>query len=304
MTVAILLSTYNGDRHLPALLASVAAQTHADWRLVVRDDGSVDGTRGKLEEFAAAHPGRVHVQAGPNLGAVPSFLTLLARSEADADVVAFCDQDDVWHPTKLARAVVHLDARKAGPALYCTRARLVDDALRPTGLSPLVRHIGFDYALFENAAIGCTTAFNRAAHQLIVSRLPERAGVVVHDWWCYLVVAALGEVFYDPEPSVDYRLHGGNEIGLPKNPLSAAVAQLRRLIRQPGSFFEPHRQAAALLERFGDQLDPERRAIVEAVVTAKPHLGPRLRLALTGPVRRQRRLDVVVARTLIALGLY
>lgn len=304
MTVAVLLATYNGERHLPALLDSLAAQTHADWRLVVRDDGSWDATVARLHAFAAAHPGKVSIETGPNLGAVAGFLALLRRPQADADAVAFCDQDDVWHPDKLARAVGQLSSRLDVPSLYFTRARLVDDGLRPLGLSPPFDRVGFDYALFENAAIGCTTVLNRAAHRLIVSRLPDPASVVVHDWWCYLVVSALGEVFYDPSPSVDYRLHGGNVIGLPQGPVRAVATQLRRLLRSPRAFYQPHRQASALLEHFGDLLPAQKKTLVEALVEAKSRPIRRLRFALTGPVRRQRPADGLIARALIAAGFY
>ena len=305
MSVAILLSTYNGERHLPALLDSVAAQTEPDWRLVVRDDGSTDGTLEQVRQFAAAHPGRVHVEAGSNLGAAASFMTLLGSPEAAADVVAFCDQDDVWHPDKVARAVAHL--RKAGtsPALYCSRAVLVDASLQRVGLSPPFDRIGFDFALFENVAIGCTTALNRAGHQLIAGRLPPAGGVVVHDWWCYLVIAALdGQLFCDPEPSVDYRLHGENVIGLPRGVVSGIVHQVRRLARNPRRFFEPSRQAQSLLTCFGDVLTPSRRAVVEELLAAKVNRLRRLRFALFGPVRRQRFADQLVARVLIAAGLH
>jgi len=305
MTVAVLLSTFNGDRHLPALLESLAAQTHRDWRLVIRDDGSRDSTLTRLQGFSSAHPGKVSIEAGPNLGAVASFLALLNRPEAaDAEAVAFCDQDDVWHPDKLARAVDRLSGQLERPALYFTRARLVDDSLRPLGLSPLYDGVGFDHALFENAAMGCTTVFNRAAQRLLVSWTPEPTRVVLHDWWCYLLVSALGEVFYDPSPSVDYRLHGGNVIGLPESPVAAVTTQLRRLLRAPDRFYQPHRQAEALLEGFGDRLSPERKALVQAMVDAKSRPLRRMRFALTGPVRRQRPLDALIARALIALGLY
>jgi glycosyltransferase involved in cell wall biosynthesis len=304
MTVAVLLSTYNGDRHLPALLDSLVAQTHRDWRLVVRDDGSRDDTVARLQAFASAHRGKVFIEAGANQGAVASFLALLRRPEAAAEAVAFCDQDDVWHPDKLARALARLSPRPEVPQLYFTRARLVDGELRPVGLSPRFDRVGFDYALFENAAIGCTSVLNGAAHRLLVSRLPDVGSVVVHDWWCYLVVSAVGDVFYDPSPSVDYRLHGGNVIGLPRGPVAAVTAQLRRLLRSPRAFYQPHRQAAALLECFGDLLAPEKKTLLETLVQAKSHPLRRVRFALTGPVRRQRPADIAIARALIALGLY
>jgi glycosyltransferase involved in cell wall biosynthesis len=305
MSVVILLSTYNGERHLPALLDSIAAQTEPDWRVVVRDDGSTDGTLAQVRQFAAAHPGRVHIEAGSNLGAAASFMALLGHPEAVADFVAFCDQDDVWHPDKLARAVARLRTAGTVPALYCSRAVLVDASLQRLGLSPPFRSVGFDFALFENVAMGCTTVLNRAGHHLIAGSMPPAGGVVVHDWWCYLVIAALdGQLFCDPEPSVDYRLHGDNVIGLPRGVISGVIDQARRLARNPRRFFEPSRQAQSLLTCFGDALAPARRAVVEDLLAAKVHPLRRFRFALLGPVRRQRFADQLVARVLIAAGLH
>ena len=52
--VDILLATYNGARYLPELLASLEAQTFRDWRLIVRDDGSSDGSLTLVEDWTAA----------------------------------------------------------------------------------------------------------------------------------------------------------------------------------------------------------------------------------------------------------
>lgn len=304
MNVAILLSTHDGARYLPSLLDSLAAQTWPSWRLVVRDDGSKDDTRRILDAFAAAHPGRVEVEAGDNLGAAASFLRLLGRRDLAADAVALCDQDDVWHPDKLERAVARLRGRGATPCLYCSRVELVDADLRPLGLSPLVRGWGFESALFENVAIGCTIVLNRAASDLLAERLPAADAVGAHDWWCYLAVAAVGEVVYDPRPTLGYRLHGGNAVGLPVTDLGRLAQQARRLRREPSAFFPIHRQAAALLEQLGDLLPPARRRLVAELVACRDRPLRRLRLALRAPVRRQRRLDAAVARLLIALGAF
>lgn len=304
MNVAILLSTHDGSPYLPRLLDSLAAQTWPAWRLVVRDDGSSDDTWRILEDFAAAHPGRIALEGGEHLGATASFLRLLGRPEIDADAVALCDQDDVWHPDKLERAMRRLEGRDATPCLYCSRVELVDAALRPLGRSPLVRRWGFESALFENVAIGCTVVVNRAAFDLLSRRVPAAEGVGAHDWWCYLAVAAVGEVLYDPRPTLDYRLHGRNAVGLPVTRLARLAQQARRFRREPGSFFPIHRQAASLLALFGDLLPPARRRLVAELVACRERPARRLGLALRAPVRRQRRLDAIVARLLIAAGRY
>ena len=304
MNVAILLSTYNGARYLPAQLASLAVQSHKAWRLYVRDDGSSDGTLELIRRFADAHPGRVEAEAGSNLGAVASFLALLGRTDIDADAFAFCDQDDVWYPDKIERAVAWLQTAGDQAALLCTRVRLVDAELRPKGFSPLIRSWGFEHALFENIAMGCTTVLNRRAQMLLAGRLPPAKDITVHDWWCYLAIAAVGRVHFDPQPSLDYRLHQGNVIGLTTGRAAEILRQLRLFARNPRTFFQTHRQIASLLARFGDLLSEPQRRLATELVEFKGHPLPRLLLAVRAPVRRQRRFDAVVTRALVALGMY
>ena len=214
--VTILLSTFNGVRHLAAQLDSFAAQTLTRWRLLWRDDGSSDGTPDAIERFASVLPaGRVVRSSGSgvHLGVFDSFLALLAEA-SDAPAVALADQDDVWLPEKLARA---LDALAAAdpeiPALYCSALTVVDQDLRPIGTSLPLRHDpGFPGALLQNIASGCTMVLNQAAVRAVLKAARPHHGV--HDWWIYLLVTAIdGQVLFDPAPSMLYRQHGANAIG-------------------------------------------------------------------------------------------
>lgn len=239
--VAILLSTYNGERFLPEQLASLTAQTHADWSLHWRDDGSFDRSVAMVRDFAAtigpprarAQPSIERAREHPSqgrLGATGSFLFLLraARSD-DAAFYAFADQDDVWLTDKLARAVAALAPIPAGtPALYCARQILVDETLTRIGLSPAVAHKpGFPSALIQNIAAGCTIVLNRAAAEIVLSGMPPASAY--HDWWCYLVVAAAGgEVVHDPEPAILYRQHASNVVGARATLIARGIAALFR----------------------------------------------------------------------------
>jgi glycosyltransferase involved in cell wall biosynthesis len=229
--VAILMGTRNGARFLAAQLASIAAQSHAAWRLHVSDDGSEDATRAILAGFAAGPgAGRVALRDGPGRGFAANYLALAGDPEIRADFYAFADQDDVWHPDRLARGVARLAALPPGvPALTGGRTRLVDAAGRPLGLSPEFRAPpGFGNALVQSIAGGNTMLFNAAAKRLFEA-VPGVA-VVAHDWWAYqLVSGAGGTVIYDPRPSVDYRQHGGNLIGGNQG-IRARLARLRLLV--------------------------------------------------------------------------
>ena len=112
-TIAILLCTYNGASFLPAQLASLAAQSFTNWRLFVSDDGSTDETLAVVAEHKEQlGTGLVDIRNGPRQGFVKNFLSLACDPALSFDYYAYCDQDDVWEPGKLARAVDACRARR------------------------------------------------------------------------------------------------------------------------------------------------------------------------------------------------
>ncbi len=229
--IAVLLSTYNGERFLREQLDSLLAQTCRDWVLFWRDDGSADATRRLLRGFAEG-PGKgrcVETGSPERLGPTSSFLGLLRTAlPGDFDAYAFADQDDVWLSEKLARGLRALrTARGERPALYCARQVYVDERLRRLGASCVVRHTGLPAALTQNIATGCTVMLNRAAATLVAQSRPPAASY--HDWWAYLMVAAVeGAVLTDDEPAVLYRQHRDNLVGAPLSMPRRSVAALRR----------------------------------------------------------------------------
>lgn len=299
--VAVLLSTFNGAAFLSEQLASLGKQHEADVFLHARDDCSQDDTVAVLRAHADRWPELARVESGENLGVARSFFTLLATAP-HADYFAFCDQDDVWLPDKLARAVAAI-AREGGPALYCSNVTLVDENLAPFGNSPAQSDTRLAHLLFENIAIGCTVVLNRAAREVILAQDPGEAAVM-HDWWCALVIAALGHVHYDPQSSILYRQHGKNVVGQRGNALTQAAGEAVRFLRGRERFYRIHRQSGALLALYGPAMRASDRGHIERLVASKVTLGRRLAYALAGPVVRRRRLDALVVRCLIAAGWY
>jgi glycosyltransferase involved in cell wall biosynthesis len=275
--VAILLSTYNGARYLREQLDSLLAQSHREWTLYWRDDGSTDATVAILQDFAGrAGQGRCVHCAGPaeRLRPTASFIALL-RAVAPAlgadDAVAFADQDDVWLPEKLARGLAALQNHLAGsrgapaPALYCARQILVDAALHRIGLSAgLRRPAAFPAALTQNVTTGCTIMLNRAAARLVAGSRPPSA--TLHDWWCYLLVTAAGGAVLDDDAAVVmYRQHAGNMVGAPRSMWHRGLAALRR---GPSVFMNVLRQHVRALLEQRELLSPSALAQVAAIDTA------------------------------------
>lgn len=279
-TVAILLCSYNGQRYLSAQLDSIAAQTHPNWVVWVSDDGSQDDTLSVLAEYRSKWPdGRLSIVQGPRQGFVANFLSLTCNNGIQADYYAYCDQDDVWEADKLQRALDWLQTVAEGvAALYGSRTRLVDAENHALGLSPLfTRQPCFAHALTQNFASGNAMVFNLAACRLLRAAGQDVA-VVAHDWWLYLLVTgAGGKVCYDPVPSLRYRQHSGNLVGM-KTHWLARLLRLRT-VREvwQGAFRQGNdRQVQALQQQWG-ALTPASQQLLKVFAHARNQwLIPRL----------------------------
>jgi glycosyltransferase involved in cell wall biosynthesis len=295
--VQILLSTYNGAEFLPELLESLDAQSLQDFHLRVRDDGSTDGTLAILDEYTRHRPATV--QRGAHLGVPQSFFRALHDAEPGADFFAYCDQDDVWLPSKVARAVECLSrANPAVPALYCSALTPVDVRLEPIGKPrPSTKALGFLNALVENRVSGCTMMFNRAAWELLTRSTPRAA--LMHDHWAYLVVSAFGAVHFDPEPSLLYRQHDRNTVGMPRGLWSRVRNFQKRRGMSP--LFSQAEEFRAL---YGGALDDALLAALDRFLASRQTLSRRLRYALCADTYRQRLVDDVAHRAMVALGYF
>jgi len=214
--VAILMSTYNGEKYLVEQLESIAAQTHKNWVLYVSDDGSSDSTiqiLSKYQDEWSKH--RLFIQQGPSKGFAANFLSLATNSKIHADFYAYSDQDDIFETNKLERAIKSLKEKSLlVPALYCSRTILINDLNKNIGESPNYKKPpSFENALTQNMASGNTMVFNNATRELL-KRIKYPEEIVYHDWSTYLLVTGCGgTVYYDTVSTVRYRQHDDNQLG-------------------------------------------------------------------------------------------
>jgi glycosyltransferase involved in cell wall biosynthesis len=293
--VCILMGVYLGAAFLPAQLASIGAQSHRNWALIAADDSPHDdGGAGLIADFAAVHPDRaIACRPGARAGFARNFLTLLQAVPADMPFAALCDQDDVWFPDKLARAVAMLATLPGDePALYCARTVICDEDLHQIGLSPqFARPPDFRNALVQSIGGGNTMVLNRAAIDLAAAAAAETAAIgdpVAHDWWLYqLVTGCGGRVLRDSQPALFYRQHGGNLIGAN---LSAMARASRLLALLGGRFRRWNDTGLAALGASRHRLTPQAQAILARFEAARS--GPvwrRLRALRASGVFRQGR---------------
>jgi hypothetical protein len=238
--VSVALGTHNGARYLREQLESILAQSHPVDEIVLSDDASGDGTVELAERVLAEHrstdaatPALVVLRNPVALGVTPNFEQALRA--ASGDLIALCDQDDVWHPDRIARALAEFDARP-GLDLVAAEARLVDEAGAPLG-SSLLETLGVDEA--TRTRLGTDAAFAEllkrnlltGATMLVSRALVERAAPFpaswVHDEWLSIVASVGGGIAVVAEPVIDYRQHGANQIGVSRLGAGGKVARLR-----------------------------------------------------------------------------
>ncbi len=276
-SVAILLCTYHGQHYLSDQLDSLANQTYQNWVVRASDDGSRDDTRAILDRYSRQWGrDRLSVDKGPAQGFALNFLSLTCNSDIGADYYAYSDQDDIWEADKLQRAIDCLRQVPSGvPALYCSRTRLVDADNCEIGLSPLFsKPPSFANALMQNIGGGNTMVFNDAARRLLCEAGPQ-VDVVLHDWWVYLLISGCGgSIFYDAYPSLRYRQHGGNVVGMNAG-WRARFDRVRML--WSGWFRDLSDRNIEALLRVRGRLTPENRAVFDLFSSARNRwLLPRL----------------------------
>jgi hypothetical protein len=291
--VVILLALYQGAAQLREQLDSLAGQIHADWSLIVSDDGSTDAGPDVLRQFARQHPDRVvTLIEGPRMGFAQNFLHLLRAADPDTPFVSFCDQDDVWLPEKTARAVEALrQVPPDVPAMYCGRTLHCDEDLSPLRPSPLFRRPpSFRNALVQNIGGGNTVVLNNAALRMLATASLRIESIVSHDWWMYqMVTGAGGTVIYEREPGLLYRQHAGNAVGAN----GTARTALQRLARvMEGRFRDWNDQNIEALKANAGLLTPEHREVLDTFADAREApIFQRIRLLSGIGLHRQNRRD-------------
>ncbi len=205
-TIAVVVPSYNGERFLPATLASVAAQTLPASEVIVVDDGSHDGSVAIAERAGV----RVLQQQNAGPGAARNRGVAASRSE----LIAFLDADDVFAPDKLARQVEALAAMPDAAAV-CSDATLLGgarDGDRKNAGHRVPTRLAFHDLLRGNPVILSSVLVRRAAIERAGGFDEDRVLIATEDYdlWLRLLADERAYFAYVDAPLLQYRVHGGN----------------------------------------------------------------------------------------------
>ncbi len=273
--IEILMAVYNGENFIAKQIESILWQEQKDWKLLIHDDGSTDGTVSIAEEYQQKYPDKIQIlQDGICTGgAKHNFMHLLKHSKAP--YVMFADQDDVWQENKVKEAYKKIREMETlygtnTPLLVHGDLKVVDEKLDLIDSSMFSmqklegkRNQLADF-LVQNNVTGCTVIMNRALIRLC-NEMPGDA--IMHDWWLALIAAAFGKVGFMEEACIFYRQHAHNTEGA-KN-LKDIRYSLEKVFQKKeirNTLELTYRQAECFQKIFGKDLTKEQSDMVDAYV--------------------------------------
>ncbi len=216
-TIDILLATYNGEDYIKEQLDSIINQTYTNIQILINDDCSTDTTKEILQEYEQKDS-RIKVKYNSkNIGYKKNFEELLKRVEHQYFMLS--DQDDYWLPEKVEKSLKKIEKENAD--LVFTDLQVVNENLKEITPS-LVKYMKFkknikkynDYRLvfLRNCVTGCTIISKK---ELIQKYIPiPQEYPMVHDWWIALIISQQGKLSFLDEPTIKYRQHGDNQLGI------------------------------------------------------------------------------------------
>ena len=215
--IAIVLGFYEGYEFINKQLQSIFDQTHQNFIIFVSDDNSKNSF--SIEKLNISERNKKKIRVGfrnKNIGYAKNFLNALVSINDYFDYYAFSDQDDIWYPEKLEKAIKSLEEYPDNQAnLYGSRTELIgaSEEIKLGQSIEFKKYPSFQNALTQNIFGGNTMVFNRTAFDLICSTKINQK-IIAHDWWCYQIISgAGGNVFYDKNIYLKYRQHNTNLIG-------------------------------------------------------------------------------------------
>ena len=252
------MCTYNGVRFLDEQLMSIVSQSRQPDEVVVCDDCSTDSTVVRLKEFAASAPFPVHIHENPTrLGSTKNFERAIGL--CGGDIIALCDQDDIWCSQKL-QATEKRFVQNSNVGLVFTDAEIVDIKSNALGCN-LWDTLDFDKTLQarmksgaafgilsqRQLVTGATMAFRSEFRDLV---LPIPLGIaLIHDGWIALMISLVATLDLIDQPTMKYRQHDTQQFGAVLNAAPEIPTGILERAKIRYSFAEEIKKLEAVRER-------------------------------------------------------
>ncbi len=278
----------------------MALENYSDIKVLIRDDGSTDGTLDILREYSEKYG--FEIIEGENLGLNLSMYELMRHRDRTCAYYSFSDQDDVWLPEKLKRAVDALSKFEDDtPALYSACSHITDDKLEIKGHTLIPkRKLSFYNAMIQNICPGHSEVCNNAFMNILSEKYSP--DMMVIDYWAYLLASCIGEVVFDKKPTTLYRQHGKNAIGCEHSLIKTLKIRCSR-VRSKVSVLNAT-QLKALCEVSSDIMPEEYKKEANDFFKSQRSFFTRFAYLFRSKVYRQTRAETLIFRLMYLFGRY
>lgn len=242
LNVSVVMATYNGEKYIKEQLASIENQTFLPFEVIVVDDASIDCTADIIEDFAKTSKLNIKLYKNrENTGYLENFKKGLTL--AKGDVVALCDQDDIWESEKIETVSdIFENDNVSGVAVGF---KFIDEngsdyksdflkegyfAFVEKEPKTRISKISLKQITKRNIAPGCACAFGKQAVDMFLSGCVDG---LPHDYQLSAVAAAMDGLYFYNRPLTRYRIHGNNTLGLkPLNQTRLDIAEEKSKLGQ------------------------------------------------------------------------
>lgn len=300
-TIQILMSTYNGEKYLKEQLDSIINLNEFELiKVLIRDDGSTDGTRDILKEYEEKYD--FEIILGTNIGITRSIFELLKNSDENCKLFALSDQDDIWMKDKFYNVMQkHYNSDNTEPIMYASISEVVSEDIKHIGTTLIPKkEVGFYNAMVQNITPGHTQVYNRRLVELLVNK--KFKDVVVVDWWIYLVASGCGKIIFEPKCTVKHRQHNNNSVGYQNNGVKKLINRIKKLKRKDANSIS--KQLKSLFDIYGDILKDDYKNELSLYLNNLQNTLSRIQYILKAKVYRQTIIETIIFKILYIIGKY
>ena len=312
--VNIILSTYNGEKYIETQLDSILNQTYQNIDIYVHDDGSNDHTLEivKLVSKKNNTNKKIIIQDGEKKLGYPECFIKTLLDAGKADYYAFSDQDDIWNPDKIERAVKSLNECKSvndKPVLYYAAVDYYDDKLNfkrhsrfATSLKKEPEDLGVVEFLFGGEPLGMTFVFNNKIRDAL-QKTHDSNYREFKDGFIKIYAAAAGKVIYDKCPSAKYVRHSTatTAVSNPDSMVKRYLAMLDEMFLKKDTYEYFRRIVEVLLLYFADDIPESNKELLQ-LFTQPDSIGKRVKKVFYKKRFRNILSDEIGYRLLFLIG--
>ena len=204
--VSIVMCSYNGELFIQEQLSSLEKQTYPNIEFICSDNNSTDTTPSILKIWCSQQSNRNFFTCTVK-GLNSNFYSALAY--ATGEYIIFCDQDDIWLPTKVEKLIAFHQQHPESSMVYCLSKEFNGEVPADTAIGKRNYLEGTD--IRKTMLLSFTLGHNMCIRKEVLQKMPPSPDeVIAFDWWITVSAMCIGSIKCLPEVLTFWRKHSNN----------------------------------------------------------------------------------------------